>query len=187
MCEIYTFIKGAGILLLFDFYFEKTRAKSFCFIPSPQIQKPCTIKNALRFELHFRLCFGKADGAEKPRLERRGGFGGICWFASASQAGLAERGESELLSFVLSFQKRKYIKKGVCRFRKEENAVRSAPSVTTSSCQLPQRGSLKNPSRRSLLGLLRTLANLHPKWEAKTLALSLNRRRKSSRVYYTSV
>ena len=32
-------------------------------------------KNTLRFELHFRLCFGKVDGAEKLRLEQQGGFG----------------------------------------------------------------------------------------------------------------
>jgi hypothetical protein len=42
----------------------------------------------------------------------------------------------ELLSFVLSFQKRKYMKDAICRFRKEERAGKSTPSVTTSSRRL---------------------------------------------------
>ena len=48
--------------------------KSPCFPPPPQAQKLRTIKNFLRFELHFRLCTGKADAAEKLRLELLRGF-----------------------------------------------------------------------------------------------------------------
>ena len=45
------------------------KQKLFSFFPSSQIQKLCTIKSILRSELHFRLCFGKADVSEKFRLE----------------------------------------------------------------------------------------------------------------------
>ena len=53
---------------------SKKNEKLLLFFPSPQAQKPCTIKNVLRFELHLRLCFGKTDGAEKPHLELLRGF-----------------------------------------------------------------------------------------------------------------
>ena len=58
---------------------------------------PRTIKNTLRFELHSCLCFGKADVADKLRLE-------------LLQVVFQEDVPPELLSFVLSFQKRKYTK-----------------------------------------------------------------------------
>ena len=48
--------------------------KLFRFLPSPKAPKLRTIKNALRFELHSRLCLGKADVAEKLRLELLRGF-----------------------------------------------------------------------------------------------------------------
>ncbi|MBD9207907.1 MAG: hypothetical protein EGQ30_00820 [Clostridiales bacterium] len=72
------------------------KRKLFHFLPSPKKAKLSTIKNTLRFELHFRLCFGKADGADKLRLE-------------LLQVVFQEDVPPELLSFVLSFQKRKYI------------------------------------------------------------------------------
>ncbi len=50
------------------------KAKALRFATSVQIPKPRTIKNTLRFELHFRLCFGKADGADNLRLELLRGF-----------------------------------------------------------------------------------------------------------------
>ena len=95
------------VRILYCLLFQREKLKVSCFPPLPQITKTRTIKSILRFELHSLLCFGKADVAEMFRLEQQGGFGGICWFALASRAGLAERGESELLSFVLSFQKKK--------------------------------------------------------------------------------
>ena len=51
------------------------KANFLAFSPSPQAKKLRTIKNTLRFELHFRLCFGKADVADKLRLEQQEGFG----------------------------------------------------------------------------------------------------------------
>ena len=54
-------------------FFEEGKFSCF-FSPSPQAQKLRTIKNTLRFELHFRLCFGKADAADNLRLELLRGF-----------------------------------------------------------------------------------------------------------------
>ena len=52
------------------------KRKLFHFLPSPKKAKLSTIKNTLRFELHFRLCFGKADGADNFRLELLRGLRG---------------------------------------------------------------------------------------------------------------
>ena len=44
-------------------------------LPRPRRRKsPAQLKSTLRFELHFRLCFGKADMAEWLRLELSRGF-----------------------------------------------------------------------------------------------------------------
>ena len=73
----------------------------------------------------------------------------------ASQAGLAERGDLKLLSFVLSFQKRKYINER--RLQKTPALMISArlamqtPSVIFSrKCHLPQRGRQIPSTQRSL-------------------------------------
>ena len=81
--------------------FEKI--KSPCFFLSVQAPKLCTIKKLSRFELYSRLYSGKANVAGKLRLE-------------LLQVVIQEDVPPELLSFVLSFQKRKYIK--FCRFTK---------------------------------------------------------------------
>ena len=54
--------------------FFSRKANFLAFSPSPQAKKLRTIKNTLRFELHFRLCFGKADAADNLRLELLRGF-----------------------------------------------------------------------------------------------------------------
>ena len=53
---------------------QRGSLKKLLLFPSPQALKPCAIKNVLRFELHLRLCFGKADGARKFCLELLRGF-----------------------------------------------------------------------------------------------------------------
>ena len=75
---------------------SREKVKSFRLFPFPQAQNRRTIKNVLRFELHFSFCFGKAEGAEKLCLE-------------LLQVVFQEDVPPELLSFVLYFQKRKYI------------------------------------------------------------------------------
>ena len=99
------------------------KLKVFAFFRSRRHKIDAQLKNVLRFELHFSFCFGKAEGAEKLRLE-------------LLQVVFQEDVPPELLSFVLSFQKRKYMKDAICRFRKEERAGKSTPSVTTSSRRL---------------------------------------------------
>ena len=138
--KFFILIKRSGSPLLFvspiHYSRHPRKAKTSCFLPFPKAPKSRTIKNTLRFELHLHLCFGKTDAADRLRLEQQGGFGRICWFALASRAGLAGRGESELLSFVLSFQKRKYIKRRLLHGSQIRERGRNTPSVTTSSCQL---------------------------------------------------
>ncbi len=72
------------------------KLKVFAFFRSRRHKIDAQLKNVLRFELHFSFCFGKAEGAEKLRLE-------------LLQVVFQEDVPPELLSFVLSFQKRKYI------------------------------------------------------------------------------
>ena len=54
-------------------YTPRERQKTLA--PRPRRRKsPAQLKSTLRFELHFRLCFGKADMAEWLRLELSRGF-----------------------------------------------------------------------------------------------------------------
>ena len=85
------------------------KLKVFAFFRSRRHKIDAQLKNVLRFELHFSFCFGKAEGAEKLRLE-------------LLQVVFQEDVPPELLSFVLSFQKRKYIK---------NRCLRKAPFLMT--------------------------------------------------------
>ena len=95
------------------------KLKVFAFFRSRRHKIDAQLKNVLRFELHFSFCFGKAEGAEKLRLE-------------LLQVVFQEDVPPELLSFVLSFQKRKYIK---------NRCLRKAPFLMT-----PVHFALQHPS-----------------------------------------
>ena len=73
----------------------------------------------------------------------------------ASQAGLAERGSLKLLSFVLSFQKRKYInerrlQKTPALMISARLAMQTPPVIFSRKCHLPQRGRQIHSTQRSL-------------------------------------
>ena len=77
----------SGFPLLFHLYSEKIGQKALTLSRPRWHKSPAQSKNILRFELHFRLCFGKADGADKRRLELLRGASGF--FAPLGEACLA--------------------------------------------------------------------------------------------------
>ena len=57
------------------FALNRWKQRPLAFSRQRRYNRPALLKNALRFELHFRFCFGKADVADKLRLEQQEGFG----------------------------------------------------------------------------------------------------------------
>ena len=136
--------------------FQPLRGRQIFSPPSPQAQKLRTIKNSLTFELKAQPFTAiTLTGQIIPALNFSREFLRDLLGCGASQAGLAERGDLKLLSFVLSFQKRKYINER--RLQKTPALMISArlamqtPSVIFSrKCHLPQRGRQIPSTQRSL-------------------------------------
>ena len=98
----------SGFPLLFHLYSEKIGQKALTLSRPRWHKSPAQSKNILRFELHFRLCFGKADGADKRRLELLRGLRGSLPL-SARPAWLASQTSISRIAFFRTFFSKKKV------------------------------------------------------------------------------